>query len=242
MALLGFLGIALAYGTFAWSMQTSLAANAAIIIATAPAITHLLLTIGWREKPGGYQILGLVLAFTGLALVFTQGSLQRLLLLHFQPADLVLVVNVISVSLYNITGQRVMMKGYSPTITSTYTVIFGALFLLPGSLWEITRQGWHLSPFGWLLLVYMGCFIAGIAVLLNFLAISRLGSALNSMFSNLTPLFALALSALILNEQLYWYHAISVMLVLGGVILSLKPQATSKTSRSSSRITDHTPF
>ncbi|QGP90949.1 EamA-like transporter family protein [Neomoorella glycerini] len=220
MAMVGFLGISVAYGTFAWSMQNSPALNAAIIFATFPAVTLVLLAIGWHVKPGRYQIAGIIIAFTGLTLVSTQGSLDRLLALRFQPVDLVLLVNVTACALSNILGQK-MMQCYSPTITSTCALFFGTLFLLPGGLWEVVHQGWYLPWIGWLLLIYMGCIIAGLAVLLNFEAINRLGCGPVAMFNNLNPLFAIALAAWILKENLSWYHVAGIILVLGGVLISL---------------------
>ncbi|KYH31265.1 DMT family transporter [Neomoorella mulderi] len=220
LAIVGFLGISVAYGTFAWSMQESPAINAAIIIATFPAVTLVLLAMGWHVKPSRYQISGIIIAFTGLALVSAQGSLERILTLRFQSSDLVLLANVIAVSLSNILVQK-MMQRYPAIITSTWSLFFGTLFLLPGALWEVVHQGWYLPWKGWLLLIYMGCIIAGLALLLNFEAINRLGCGPVAMFNNLTTLFAIALAALILKEKLAWYHAIGIILALGGVLISL---------------------
>ncbi|WP_406676642.1 DMT family transporter [Moorella sp. ACPs] len=220
LAIVGFLGISVAYGTFAWSMQDSPAINAAIIIATFPAVTLVLLALGWHEKPSCYQIIGIIIAFTGLALVSSEGSLERILTLRFHASDLILLVNVIAVSLSNILVQK-MMQRYPAIITSTWSLFFGTIFLLPGGLWEVFHQGWYLPWMGWLLLIYMGCIIAGLALLLNFEAINRLGCGPVAMFNNLTPLFAIALAALILKEKLAWYHALGIILALGGVLISL---------------------
>jgi len=223
LALMGFLGISVAYGAFSWSMQNSPAVNASIIFATFPTVTLLLLAVGWHVKPTRYQILGIIIAFIGLALVSTQGSLARLLALRFQPVDLVLLTNVTAASLYNILGQK-MVERYSPIVTSAYSLLFGTLFLLPAGFWEVARQGRYLPPIGWLLLLYMGCIIAGLAVLLNFEALERIGCGAVAMFNNLNPIFAIALAALLLGEQLSWYHWAGIILVLGGVCISLWQQ------------------
>lgn len=220
LALLGFLGISLPYSAFAWSMQTSPAANAAIIIATFPAVTLVLLAIGWQVKPTRSQVIGIALSFGGLLLLSTRGSLEALMALHFQAADLLLLVNVVALSLYNILGQKIMDR-YSPRVTSTYSLFFGTLFLLPGGLWEITTRDWQLSWWGWLLLVYMGCIIAGLAVLLNLEAIYLIGCVPMAILNNLNPLFAIALAALLLKENLYWYHWLGAVMVLSGVMLSI---------------------
>ncbi|GFN22292.1 DMT family transporter [Thermanaeromonas sp. C210] len=220
LALQGLVGIGLPYTTFAWGIRFSPAINAAIIFATFPAVTLVLLGIFWRYKPTFIQIIGVIIAFLGLLVVASRGSLERLFSVSFTAADGFLLLNVFVVSLSNILGQELMHR-YPPIVVSAYTLFFGILWLLPWGLWEVAGQGWHLSWQGWIFLLYMGCSVSGLAVLLNFEAVHRIGSGAVGIFNNLNPLFAIALAALFLKEPLYLYHGIGIILVLGGVGLSL---------------------
>ncbi|MBE3580572.1 MAG: DMT family transporter [Thermoanaerobacteraceae bacterium] len=220
LALQGLVSIGLAYSTFAWGIRLSPAINAAIIFASFPAVTLVLLGIFWRHRPTFLQLVGVVIAFLGLLVVASRGSLERLFSVSFTVADGFLLLNVVVVSLGNILGQR-LMERYPPIIVSAYTLFFGILWLLPWGIWEVTRQGWYLSWPGWIFLLYMGCSVSGLAVLLNFEAVHRIGSGAVGIFNNLNPLFAIALAALFLKEPLYLYHGTGVILVLGGVALSL---------------------
>lgn len=222
LAFLGLLGVSFAYGTFAWSMRSSMAVNAAIIFATFPAVTIAVLAVFWHVKPLPSQLLGMGIAFAGLVLVAVQGSWQRLLTLTFQPSDIILFANVIAFTFFNILGQR-FMERYSPLVTGTYCLFFGSLWLLPFGIKEILTLGWTLSWEGWLLLLYMGMIVSGLGLLLNLEAVSRIGSSAVSMINNLTPVFAVGLAALLLREPLYLYHWAGFTLVLGGVGLSLFP-------------------
>lgn len=221
-ALLGFLGITVAYMTFLWAMQYSTATNAAIIFATNPAITNTLLAVGWGVRPSKSRVLGIGLSFSGLLVVIAQGSSTRLLALNLSPSDLVLLVNVLAVALFTIIGQGIMTK-FSPLITSVYSLIFGTIFLLPYGIWEMLNKSWHLSSTSWLILLYMGCVVTGIAVLLNFEGISRLGSGKAALFSNLTPVFSILLAFLFLGERLSLYHWVGFSFVLVGIGLCLWP-------------------
>lgn len=220
LALQGFVGISLAYSTFAWGLRFSPAINAAIIGATFPAVTLILLTLFWRVKPTLIQIIGIIMAFSGLLLVATRGSMAQLRSVSFTPADGILLLNVFAVALSNILSQR-LMERYLPVVVSAYSLFFGFLWLLPLGVWEAVVQGWHLSWPGWIFLLYMGCIVSGLAVLLNFEAVYRIGSGAVAVFNNLNPIFAIPLAALFLGERVYLYHGIGIILVLGGVGLSL---------------------
>lgn len=222
-ALLGFLGITVAYLTFLWAMQYSSATNAAIIFASSPAITNALFAVGWGIKPSKLRVLGIGISFLGLLVVFSQGSFSRLLALNLSPSDFVLLGNVLSVSLFMIIGQDIMIK-FTPVVTSVYSLIFGTFFMLPYGIWEISTKNWHLSGIGWLILLYMGCIVTGIAILLNFEGINRLGSGKAVIFGNLTPVFSILLAYLFLDEQLALYHWIGFTFVLIGIIFSIRQE------------------
>jgi len=225
LALLGLVGIGCAYTTFAWALQTTTAVNVAIIFATFPAVTLALLALFWGVRPTASQIIGVIIAFVGLLLVILQGSFTRLLTLSFHPADGLMLLNVLAVSLNNIWGQG-LMRRYPPLLVAGYSLFFGILGLLPWGLWEIIKYGWHLSLKEWLLVLYMGVIISGCGVLLNFEAVHRIGSGTVAMFNNLNPIFSIILAAILLKEPLFPYHGIGIFLVLTGVTLSLRADLT----------------
>lgn len=220
MALLGFLGISVAYGTFLWGMQYSSATNAAIIFATNPAVTNGLLIIGWGIKPTRQQLFGILLAFLGLLIVISRGSLLRVMSFRLSTAEMVLFINVISVAFFTILGQKVMSK-FSPIVTTVYALIFGTIFLLPYGIWETVSRGWHLTWQGWLIFFYMGFIVTGFALFLNFAAIDGIGSGQAAIFGNLSPVFSILLAVFLLGEQLFIYHFIGFIFVLLGIVLSI---------------------
>ncbi|GAB6173145.1 DMT family transporter [Paradesulfitobacterium aromaticivorans] len=220
LVIMGFWGIAVAYLLFLVGIQYSPANNAAIIIATNPAVTNLLLAIGWHIKPTKGRILGIATSFLGLLLVFSQGSLMHLLALRLSPSDLLLLSNVASVALFNILGQNIMAK-FSPLVTTVYTLFFGTIFLIPYGVWDAVHGVWHLSWQMWASTLYMGVVVTGFAIFVNFIGISMIGSSKAAIFSNLNPIFTILLSVMILNEQLMPYHWLGMLLVLGGITLSV---------------------
>jgi len=227
LALIGFLGITVAYVTFLWSIQYSSATNVSIISAIIPAITITLLALGWGIIPSKLRVFGIALSFSGILVVIAQGSSTRLLSLNLSPSDLVMLLNVLAVSLFIILGQGVMAK-FSPLVTSVYALFFGTIFLLPYGIWEMFHRSWHFNGTSMLVLLYMGCVVTGIAVLLNFEGISRLGSGKAAIFGNLAPVFGILLAYIFLGERLSSYHWVGFTLVLVGISLCLWPWSTNK--------------
>lgn len=221
-ALMGFLGITVAYATFLWSIQYSSATNVAIIFASTPAITITILALGWKIIPSKLRVLGIILSFVGLLVVIAQGSFTRLLTLNLSPSDLVMLLNVLAISFFTIIGQGVMAK-FPPLVTSVYSLVFGTLFLLPYGIWEMFHSSWHITGTSLLVLVYMGCFVTGMAILLNFEGISRLGTGRAAIFGNLAPVFSILLAYVFLGERLASYHWVGFTFVLVGIGFCLWP-------------------
>lgn len=227
-ALMGFLGYTVGYVTFLWAIQYSSATNASIIAATTPAITITLLALGWGIIPSKLRVFGIVLSFLGLLVVITQGSIMRLLSLSLSLSDIVLLLNVLAVSLFTILGQGVMTK-FPPVVTSLYSLLFGTIFLLPYGIWEMIQRDWHFSRTSMLVLLYMGCVVTGLATLLNFEGISRLGSGKAAILGNMAPIFGILLACIFLGERLSLYHWGGFTLVFVGIGLCLFPRHSQKT-------------
>lgn len=224
-ALMGFLGITVAYATFLWSIQYSSATNVSIIFASTPAITITILALGWRIIPSKLRVLGIALSFVGLLIVIAQGSFTRLLSFNLSSSDLVMLLNVLSISFFTIIGQGVMAK-FPPLVTSVYSLVFGTIFLLPYGIWEMFHRSWHVTSTSFFVLVYMGCFVTGMAVLLNFEGINRLGSGRAAIFGNLAPVFGILLAYIFLGERLSSYHWVGFAFVLVGIGFCLWPWST----------------
>ncbi len=219
-ALLGITGMSLPYTTLILGMKYSTATNASIILATGPAITITLLGLGWRVKPSCRQVMGIITSFLGLLLVFARGSFSHLAALIINTGDLILMINVVSGSLFNIIGQGVMRK-FSPLVTAVYSLIFGTLILIPYAGWELHAVSWHLSWESWLLVFYKGTMVTGVALLFKLKGVNQIGSGKAAIFINLTPVFGILAGMILLGERLYVYHWTGILLVLAGIILSL---------------------
>ncbi|MBI4494618.1 MAG: DMT family transporter [Chloroflexi bacterium] len=115
---------------------------------------------------------------------------------------------------------RVHTYRLSPAVTSSYSILFGSLVLLPFALLD---GGWRalgaVDAPTWLSFLYLALPGTGLPVLFWFQGIQRLGVARSSVFSYLIPVFGVALSMVFLDERLHLLQFLGGALVLGGVAL-----------------------
>ncbi len=221
LLIVGMFGITIPYISLLMGLEHATGTNASIVFATMPVITNILLFVLHKIKPSKFQAIGMSISFLGLLIVFTQGSPTHILSFKLGLGEMILFINVLSIGLFNLIGQSVMEK-FSSLVTSVYSLIFAIVMLIPLGTWQLISEGWKpLSISAWLIVFYMGFLSAGVAFFLNLYGISKIGSGQASIFNNLQHVFSIALSVIILNESLAFYHWIGFTLVIFGVILSL---------------------
>ena len=204
------------------------AINLALIGTTlSPVFATILAAIFLKEKIRPLRVAGLALCISGIILLLSRGSWQRLQSLHFSSGDCWIVAAAFTFAVYTIFVKR-RPEGISP-LTFLITVFsLGTLFLAP---WFII-DSYNSSPVHWtpniiLIILYLGAGASVIAFLCWNLAIARLGAARTALFGNLIPVFSSLEAVWILNEEITWLHGISSILVLAGLILANLKKANS---------------
>ena len=224
-------GIALA-GLFLTSFQFALqyagvglttASKTSIIANTRPIFVAVLSVLVLREAPTLRRVGGILLAFAGIAVLTTEGSLAGLTFRseHLR-GDLLILCNAISGAIGLVLTKRVLNR-YSAFQTLVLTQTFGALGLLPMGLTEIVRLGGFPAapalPF--LLLVYQAVFCTIVSHLLWNRVLGRIEASRASVFLYFAPIVTTVLSVLLLDEELTWYLVAGATLVIGGAYATM---------------------
>ena len=109
-----------------------------------------------------------------------------------------------------------------PTIASFFVIAAaGAVMLAPCMLYELaTTGGFPMTPRAW-------ASIGGIVLFASLLSYSSyqycvrtFGPAVTSIFMYLMPAYGIGLAVLFLGESFRPYHAVSLVLLIGGVVLA----------------------
>jgi len=191
---------------------------AGIINAVTPLMTIIaILAINREEKPKTFQILGLLLGFIGVLVVL--GAWKGL---GDNPLWAILVL-LVAVSCYGIsfpyTRKYVIPLKIQTESLMAMQLTLAALTLLPFYLFDgIAEDKYRLGPV--LAMIVLGVFGSGFAYLWNYKVMQLAGSAIASSVTYLTPLVAIIVGIIFLNESITWNEPVGALIVLLGAAIA----------------------
>jgi drug/metabolite transporter (DMT)-like permease len=218
--LLGVIGITFHQWLQSTALMTSQASTTAWIVATTPVFMAVLSWIFLHEKLNKVQILGIVLAFTGVILVVSKGELKTLVNGHFgEPVDLLILISALNWAVFSILSVWGLKK-HPATQMMFFVMLFGwifttVLFISSGSLKDIGHLTWS-SMIG---IGFLGIFCSGLAYIAWYDGLQVLPAAQIGSFLYLEPLVAVAVAWMILGEYLLGVTLLGGVLILYGVRL-----------------------
>ncbi len=221
---MGALGFAIFNALFYVASHTTSAINIGIIQGALPVLIVLGAFAAHRTRVTRMQLAGVITTLLGVAIIATGGDMAGIAALTFKQGDLLMIV---ACAVY--AGYAVMLAR-RPEVSALgfFTVLCGAAFAMSlplvaveaalGRLQWPTLTGWIVAALAALLpsLLAQICFIRGVALI---------GPGRASVFVNLIPIFAAVFAVTLLNERFEMYHAIALVLVLGGIYLSERGKA-----------------
>ena len=226
----GILGITLYFSLENYGLKLATASDAALLVASYPAITMLLQFVLFRSRVPLVRLLGVGLAMIGVYLVVRAGAdaagPSRLI------GDLILVATGVVWAFYNFITRGVVRK-YPLVTVLAYQTVAGTVAFVPLAFLEAER--WRPVGIGsWLVVAYLGVFCSLVAFFLYARGLRSLdaGSAVGLM--NLVPVFGVVSAVVLLEEPVGFAQVLGGLIVIGGVMLSIrdtpKPEKT-KTRR-----------
>lgn len=198
------------------------AINAALVNSTTPVTTACLAWLLIAERMTRRRIGGILLSFTGVGWIVSQGSLEILYGLRFNPGDIIVFFATALWGFYSVMAKR-MMQQLSPLAVTAITTGIGATFLLPAAFLELLWNPADLSRQEVVLaFLYLGIFPSFIAFLIWNRSILIFGPGRASLVYNTLPLFAVILSVLFLGETLMPYQIVGGVVIIAGVIIGTR--------------------
>jgi drug/metabolite transporter (DMT)-like permease len=191
---------------------------AGIINAVTPLMTLLaILLVNREEKPKSGQIVGLLIGFVGVLIVL--GAWNGL---GDNPwwaiAILLLAVTCYGFS-FPYTRRFVIPLGLRTEAIVSQQLILASFTLLPLYLVDgIAKDEYRLAPV--LSMIALGVFGSGFAYLWNFKVMQIAGSAIASSVTYLTPVVAVIVGIIFLNEGITWNEPVGALVVLLGAAIA----------------------
>jgi drug/metabolite transporter (DMT)-like permease len=191
---------------------------AGIINAVTPLMTLIAILIVHREeKPKSFQFVGIIIGFTGVLIVL--GAWRGL---GDNPLWAILVL-LAAVSCYGIsfpyTRKYVIPYKAQPESIVATQLTLAAATLLPFYLIDgIAKDEYLLVPV--LGMIALGVFGSGFAYIWNFKVMELAGSAIASSVTYLTPVVAVIVGVIFLNEEVTWHEPVGAVVVLLGAAIA----------------------
>lgn len=203
---------------FAWAETEVTSILAGIINAVTPLMTLIaIMLVSRNEKPTTAQVLGLLLGFLGVLTVL--GAWQGL---GDNPLWAILIL-LTAVTCYGFSfpySRRFILPAQlKPEVMAATQVTLAAFTLLPFYLFDgIAKDEYRVGPV--LAMVALGVFGSGFAYIWNFTIMRDAGSAIASSVTYVTPLVAVLVGFIFLNEIPHWYEPLGAAIVLLGAAIA----------------------
>lgn len=220
LVILGLLGMFGYHVLFFFSLKYTTAINSSMIGASTPVITTILAFLIIGDKLSLRRTFAILLAFFGVMLTISNGSLEAIKKISFNLGDLIMVSAVIIKALYIVFSKKVSYR-YSPITMTFYCFLVCVILSVPFTIME---QPWsyinNVTWKGWLSLVYMAALPSCIGYLIQQVSIKAIGPSKTTAFENLVPVFSIILSVAILGEKVVILKIVSAMIIILGVYLN----------------------
>jgi drug/metabolite transporter (DMT)-like permease len=218
-ALMGAFGFTAFNGLFYAAAHHTSAVNLTIFQGAIPVLVLIGTILFFRARVVPLQILGMIVTLVGVVLVSVKADWEILRTLALNIGDVWMLIACVFYAGYTL-GLR-----HRPALTGL--VFFTALAVvafassLPLVALEIAQgtAQWP-TPKGWVILLYVALLPSLLAQVFFIRGVELIGPARAGLFVNLVPVFGALLAVLLLGEPFASYHAIGLMLVLGGIWLA----------------------
>ncbi|PAT31414.1 EamA family transporter [Vandammella animalimorsus] len=227
LLLMGLLGIGCYNALQYMALRSSSPINITLVAASSPIWMMLVGALFFAERPSWRQGLATLFSLAGVLLVLTRGSWQQLAALSLVPGDLLMLLAALCWAGYSWLLLRAPVASALRSDWAAFLLVqvllgIGWCALAAGLEWSSGAQPirWGLPLAAGLLFIALGPGL--IAYRCWGMGVQRAGPTLAALFSNLTPLFAALMSALLLGEAPQPYHAAAFALIVTGIVISAR--------------------
>ena len=195
------------------------AINIGILQGSIPVYVLLGSWLIWRHQITWVQSLGVIITLLGVIIVASGGDWSALQNLSVNRGDLFMLIACFLYAAYSIGLSRKPNVSALGLFAIMATVAW--LVSIPVVAVETYQQGWHTpTPTGWTIALLTTLLPSLVAQTFFIKGVSMIGPGRASIFVNLVPVLASIMAVVFLRESFQGHHAVSLILVLGGIWLS----------------------
>lgn len=220
IVLLGLIGHLCYQLLFLFGVSRTSVANASLVFGMTPITVALMAAMAGHERVRMQSWAGAALSFLGLYFVVGRGAG---LSVNSLAGDGLVFGAMLCWSVYSVLSQPLLTR-YSPAVLNGWTMAIGGAAYALAALPSLSATPWGtLSATTWLLTAWSAVFALFLAYLLWYIGVQRIGSSRTSVYSNLTPVFAMLVAAVWLGEPVVRTQVLGAVAILGGIAVTRWP-------------------
>lgn len=197
LTLLGAFNSAVPFTLFAFAVLSVTAGFAAVLNSTAPLFGALVAFVWLRDRPTPMRVVGLAVGFVGVVIL-----VSNRLSVRDDGGGLAVAAGLTAAVLYGIAANytRKRLSNLEPLVIATGSLVAATVLLAPMALyfWPATSP----TLVSWLCAVVLGVVCTGVAYILYFRLLERIGAAKTLAVTYLIPAFGVWWGYLFLGEAI----------------------------------------
>ena len=204
----------IAYGTNVVDSYLS-----AILMSTTPLsgtiLAHFFIS---NEKLNILKSIGVLLGFLGVLFLFFDK-------LVISESNIFYVIIILCGSTFYVIGGILtlkFLKNEGNENVSTSTILWSLIFLFPFCLYQEPWNNLNPSVESTIALIYLGVFATGVAWMLRFHILTKVGMVFQTQVAYLIPIFGVIFGYLIMDEQITWKVLASLIIIISGIYIVKK--------------------
>jgi drug/metabolite transporter (DMT)-like permease len=218
-AIAGVLMITGGNGFITWGMQFVSSGLSSVISSITPVLIVILtLLMNGSEKINRLIILGVLLGFGGLGLIFREGWADFANPVY-QKGIFACLSGCVAWALGTVISKKYNDKDISLIFTSGLQLLAGGLMAFILSIFfdknHTLPQSWQ----PWAAITYLALIGSALAFSIYLYVLKHLSATVSSLYTYINPIVAIALGAIFLGEKFTWTEAIGMSVTLLGVYL-----------------------
>jgi drug/metabolite transporter (DMT)-like permease len=229
--LLGLSGVAAFNGFLYSGLRYTTASNGLLLQGLIPTLVVIVSRTCFGDRAPFWQLVGIALSTLGVIFIVFKGDLRGILQLQLGIGDLLVLCGCCAWAVY--TACLRLRPPIEPLAFLFVTFAVGAVVMGMGALGETEAVGqmrWTGNVVA--AFAYVAIFPSILAYLLFNAAVACVGASTAGQTISLMPLLGAVLAALILDEPLFGYHLMGMIMILGGVLLSWRALSFARAERS----------
>jgi len=216
MAVFGFTGFNALYYVAA---HYTTAINIGILQGCMPIFVLAGAFVAHGTRAAVLQVVGALITTLGVVVIATRGAPLSVLHVELNVGD---VLMLIACGLYAFFTVALRDRpGMPGAAFFTLLAMIAALTSIPLALYEVIVQG-AAAPtvMGALIIAYVAIFPSCLAQIFLLRSVDLIGPGRAGIFMNLVPLFSAIMAVTLLGEPFAPFHAVALVLVVGGILLA----------------------